>query len=253
MQTTRLMGSLLIAAALVMPAMAQDAPPPDVLKETAVLASLRQAYPSTTFKSVKSTQLPGIYEVVMGKNVAYVGDDVRYFLFGHLFDMKTQTDLTEGKKQDNVAKVDFQRLPLQDAVVTVRGDGTRKVAVFSDPDCPYCRQLENTLATVDNVTIYTFLFPIAQLHPQARAKTIAVWCATDRRKAWEGLMQRGETPSGGTACDHPIDRNIALAQSLGINGTPSVITTSGTLIPGAVTAARLEQLLNDDNLKVATK
>ena len=248
MKTTRLMGTLITAAVMSMPVMAQD-----VLKETAILANLRQAYPSTTFKSVKSTQLPGIFEVAMGKNVAYVGEDVRYFLFGHLFDMKTQTDLTEGKKLENETRVDFKKLPFQDAVVTVRGDGSRKVAIFSDPDCPYCKQLEQTLATLNNITIYTFMFPIDQLHPQSKAKTIAVWCASDRAKAWEGLMKTGQAPTGNNQCEHPIDRNIALAQALGINGTPSVIAPNGTLVPGALTTARLEQILSDTDNKVATK
>lgn len=223
----------------------------DQLKEAAVLATLKQKYPKTVIKSVTETNLPGIYEVVMGKNVAYVEESGRYFLFGHLFDMNTQTDLTEGKVlSENTARIDFEKLPLKDAVTIVRGDGSRKIAVFSDPDCPYCKQFENNIASLNNVTIHLFLFPIDQLHPQAKAKAVGVWCAKDQVKAWDGLMRRNEVPTG--KCDTPIERNVALAESLGINGTPTVILSDGTLIPGAVSGPKLEQMLNQAG-KVAAK
>lgn len=248
MKTTRLITSLLATALFAGSAFAAG----DALKETAVLANLKQKYPSTVIKSVNATNLPGIYEVVMGKNVAYVEESGRYFLFGHLFDMQTQTDLTEGKiMAEQVAKMDFKSLPLKDAITIVRGDGSRKVAIFSDPDCPYCKQLENNIANLTNVTIYLFMFPIEQLHPQAKTKAVAVWCAADKAKAWDGLMRRNETPSG--SCDNPIDRNVALAESLGINGTPTVILPDGSIIPGAPSAAKLEQMLNQSTGKVAKK
>ncbi|WP_126448123.1 DsbC family protein [Sulfuricystis multivorans] len=248
MKTTRLITSLLASALCTGTSLAAG----DTLKDTAVLANLRQKYPSTVFKSVTATNLPGIYEVVMGKNVAYVEESGRYFLFGHLFDMQTQTDLTEGKiMAEQVAKIDFNSLPLKDAITIVRGDGSRKVAIFSDPDCPYCKQLENNIANLTNVTIYLFMFPIDQLHPQAKTKAVAVWCSADKAKAWEGLMRRNEIPTG--SCEHPIDRNVALAESLGINGTPTVILPDGSIIPGAPSAAKLEQMLNQATGKVAKR
>lgn len=235
--TTRLITTLFASTFIAGAAFAQDA-----LKETAVMANLKQKYPSTVIKSVTSTMLPGVYEVVMGKNVAYVEETGRYFIFGHLFDMQTQTDLTEGKAMaENVAKVDFMSLPFKDAIVTVRGDGNRKIAIFSDPDCPYCKQIENNIASITNITIYTFMFPIEQLHPQAKAKTVGVWCAADRAKAWDNLMRKNVVVTGN--CDNPIDRNIALAEALGINGTPTVILSDGSMIPGAPSAAKLEQML----------
>ncbi len=216
------------------------------------MATLKQKYPSTVIKSVSSTNLPGVYEVVMGKNVAYVEESGRYFLFGHMFDMQTQTDLTEGKiMAEQVAKVDFKKLPLKDAIKIVRGDGSRRVAIFSDPDCPYCKQLENNIANLTNVTIYLYLFPIDQLHPQAKAKSVGVWCAADQVKAWDGLMLRNEVPTG--QCENPVDRNIALAEAMGINGTPTVILPDGSIIPGAPSPAKLEQMLNQAAAKVASK
>lgn len=247
MKTTRLITTILAATLLAGSAYAGDA-----LKEMAVMATLKQKYPSTVIKSVSSTNLPGVYEVVMGKNVAYVEESGRYFVFGHMFDMQTQTDLTEGKiMAEQVAKVDFKKLPLKDAIKIVRGDGSRKVAIFSDPDCPYCKQLENNIANLTNVTIYLYLFPIDQLHPQAKAKSVGVWCAADQMKAWDGLMRRNEVPTG--QCENPVDRNIALAEAMGINGTPTVILPDGSIIPGAPSAAKLEQMLNQAAAKVASK
>ena len=214
--------------------------------ETAMLFKLRQKYPNTAFETVTRSQLPGIYEVVMGRNVAYVEEGGRYFLFGHLFDMQTQTDLTEGKiapggSAAKINKVDFSGLPLVDAVVTVKGSGTRKMAVFSDPDCPYCIQLEQSLATVTDVTIYTFLMPLEQMHPQSKGKSVGVWCAADKAKAWADLMSKSVVPSGN--CENPIERNLALAEKLGINGTPTIILSDGSMLPGAPSAEKLNQML----------
>lgn len=248
MKTTKPLAAILATAFLAGSAVAGDS-----LKETAVLASLKQKYPQTQFKSIAETKLPGVYEVVMGKNVAYVEESGRYFLFGHLFDMQTQTDLTEGKViSDAAPRVDFSSLPIKDAVTIVRGDGSRKVAVFSDPDCPYCKQLENNLADLTNVTIYLFLFPIDQLHPEAKAKTVSVWCSKDRIATWDAMMRKNLKPAPAN-CDNPVERNIALAESLGINGTPTVILADGTVIPGAIARAKLEQLLSNQVKAAAAK
>lgn len=210
-------------------------------QEMAVLAKLKQKYPSTQFKSIGGSPLPGIYEVVMGRNVAYVDETGRYFLFGHLFDMQTQTDLTEGKQPiKQVAKTDFSKLPFENAITIKKGDGSRKLAVFSDPDCPYCKQLEQNLKALDNVTIYLFMFPLEQLHPAAKAKAIGVWCADNKEQAWNELMLNGSSRSG--TCANPIEANIKLAQELGINGTPTMILEDGTLNSGAASAERIEQL-----------
>lgn len=210
--------------------------------ELAVLQTLKQKYTSTTFKSVSTTPIPGVYEVVMGKNVAYVDETGRYFLFGRLFDMQTQTDLTEPKLQPVTPKISWNSLSLENAVVTVRGNGQRRLAVFSDPDCPYCKRIEETLASIKDVTVYTFMMPLASLHPQAAAKAEAVWCAKDRPAAWEQLMLKGITPSGN--CDNPIEANLRFAAQHGISGTPTLIFPDGSVVPGAISAARIEQMLD---------
>jgi thiol:disulfide interchange protein DsbC len=238
MKTTKLIAGLL--AAIISAATFAQAPvDPNV---AAIAAKLKQLYPKTTFNSISQTPVPGVYEVVMGRNVAYVDEGGRYFLFGHLYDMQLQQDLTEGKAAA-ASSIDFGALPKQDAIVTVKGNGSRKIAVFSDPDCPYCKKFEETLAKMNDVTIYTFLFPIDSLHPQARLKSVGVWCAPDRSRAWEDLMLRGKVPNG--ECENPVQRNIELAAKLGINGTPTIVLASGRLIPGAVSYEQLNSMIGD--------
>jgi thiol:disulfide interchange protein DsbC len=177
----------------------------------------------------------------MGTNVAYVDASGRYFLFGRLFDMQTQRDLT-AERQERLSAIDFSTLPLDAAVKTVRGSGRRSLAVFSDPDCPHCRALEESLAALENVTVYTFLFPVGALHPGAREKAIAVWCAPDRAQAWTALMRRGIAPASAT-CAHPIDRVVALGTALRVQGTPTLFAGDGRRLVGAQPAAEIEAWL----------
>lgn len=202
---------------------------------------IKEQYPATKITSVRESQVKGVYEVVMGRNVAYAEESGRYMIFGHLYDMKEQKDLT-ASVLDELNKIDVLALPVVDAIKTVRGKGDRKLYVFSDPDCPFCKRLEPELAKLDNVTIYTFLYPLEQLHPDAKRKAEIVWCAKDRAKAWDEFMASGKLPEG-TRCDTPVERNIRLGSSLGINGTPTIITGDGSMVPGFVPAAELERRL----------
>jgi hypothetical protein len=178
------------SCALPLPATAQTAAP----TANAIAERLQSLYPATRFGAVNTTPWPGVFEVVMGANLAYVDESGQYFLFGHLFDMKAQRDLTAERK-DAQTRVDFAALPLADAVKDVRGNGARTLAIFSDPDCPYCLKLETEIKSLTDVTIYTFLMPIASLHPGARSKAIAVWCSRDRVAAWHALMLRDMQPT----------------------------------------------------------
>lgn len=218
---------------------------------TRIEAALKAAYPSTSFRDIRPTPLPGIYEVTMGRNLAYVGSDARYFLFGHLYDMREQRDLT-ADRLEAARRIDFASLPLADAITTVRGDGTRVLAVFSDPDCPYCRKLEQELAKLDNISVHTFLYPLAELHPQARSRAIAVWCAPDRAAAWKALMVNGKTPPA-AECAHPIDRNIALARRLRVEGTPALFDVRGRHLAGAAPARRIEDFLGEEERKATSE
>lgn len=224
----------LLALTLSLAAQADETP-------TALEQRLQERYPATRIERVQASEIPGLYEVMIGRNPAYTDATGRYFVFGHLFDLQTQRDLT-AERLAAQQRVAFAELPLADAIRTIRGAGERVLAVFSDPDCPYCRRLEDELAKVDNVTVYTFAYPLESLHPQARDKAVAVWCAADRARAWAELMQSGKVPAQ-RSCAHPIERNIALAQRLGIQGTPTLLSADGRLLPGAATSERIEQWL----------
>ncbi len=227
----------LLASAVAAPVSAQTGSPvPNGLAER-----LQSLYPATRFGAVNPTPWSGVYEVTMGANLAYVDESGRFFLFGHLFDMTSQRDLTVERK-DALARIDFRSLPLADAMKEVRGTGVRSLAIFADPDCPYCRRLEAEIRGLTDVTIYTFLMPIPSLHPEARGKAIAIWCAPDRITTWRALMLQNQNPAV-RDCPHPVDRNMALGEQLGISGTPTLVAGDGRILPGAASGAQVEAWL----------
>jgi len=228
-------------------------PAPAVVPDPAAVAlrqMLAKRYPNTQFGDVQRSAVPGLWEVWMGANVAYVTDEGRHFVFGHLYDMQTQTDLTAARKeqaglQAEAArpKLSFADLPLGDAIKTVRGTGERKLAVFSDPHCPYCRDLDKHMAKLDNVTIYTFLYPINSIHPEAADVAQSIWCAKDRSVAWQSYMVAGKNPAP-ARCSSPIERNVELAGKAGIYGTPFILFSNGDKAAGALDTASLERRLS---------
>jgi len=240
--------SLLLAAPLAASSYAGDAPT-DVangIVGKAFVEKLKQRFPATHIDQVLPSPLPGIYEVVMGRNVAFSDAEGRYFIFGHLYDMQNQHDLTAERKA-SLAKVDWSVLPLENSIQFISGKGERVLAVFSDPDCPYCKQVEAELAKLENTTIYLFPFPIQSLHPNAVAKSAAIWCAKDRAQAWRDAMAGVKAAGRVTKqrdCANPIAANVALAERLGINGTPTLIGRDGRLLPGAASVDRISAWLD---------
>ncbi len=211
-------------------------------QEAALEKNLRGLYPSTQFTGVRKSNIDGIFEVDMGKNIGYTDAEGRFFIFGHVFDMKTQQDLT-AQRLEELNVVDFAQLPLNDAIKTVRGNGSRKLAIFSDPDCPYCKRLETDLLTLNNVTIYTFLYPLEGLHPESPKVAKSIWCSPNAQIAWRDYMTGNKQPANKTDCAHPIDRNVQLGQKLNINGTPTLIAADGRVMPGAAPIEQIDKWL----------
>lgn len=214
---------------------------PNHTAASALAERLQALYPATRFGAVTPTAWNGVFEVAMGANIAYVDASGQYFLFGHFYDMKAQRDLTAERKE-HLARVDFGQLPLADALKEVRGTGARTLAIFSDPDCPYCQKLEADLRTLTDVTIHTFLMPLVSLHPGAHTKAVSIWCASDPLSTWRAAMLHSE-PVPRAECPHPVDRNIALGERLGIQGTPTLIAADGRMLSGAAGRDQIEAWL----------
>lgn len=211
--------------------------------EAAIKKTLQGQFPDANISSVAKTPYAGLYEVVIDNQVVYADSDASHVFVGSIIDTKTKQNLTDARTAKLTA-VKFDSLPFANAIKTVKGDGSRKLAVFSDPDCPYCKKFEQELEKVTNVTVYTFLYPINGLHPQATAHARAIWCAPDRNKAWDDAMLRGVLPTNDGSCKNPIDTNIALANKYRVSGTPTLIFANGQRVPGMVPADKLNQLLD---------
>lgn len=191
---------------------------------------------------VTKTPIPGLFEVRIGAEVLYSDEAGNYLIQGHLIDTKTRTDLTEARIA-KLTQVDFASLPLADAILIKQGGGSRKMVVFGDPNCGYCKRLERDLVTLKDVSIYTFLFPI--LGPDSNVKSRDIWCAKDPAKAWRAWMVDGVAPPKAMGkCDTAaLDRNLALGNRHRVQGTPAVVFEDGTRAPGAVPADQIESRL----------
>ncbi|MCR1769996.1 DsbC family protein [Burkholderia glumae] len=204
-------------------------------------ATLQARLGDATVKSITKSPIPGLYEVNLGSQIVYSDAAGDYVLLGELVDTKSRKNLTEARMAE-INKVDFASLPLGNAIKVVKGNGARKIAVFSDPNCPYCKRFESTLQSMDNVTVYTFLYPV--LTPDSTVKSKAIWCASDRAKSWEGWMINHQPPAGAGNCDTTaLEKNLALGRSLNVRGTPTIFLADGTRLPGAVSADELNNAL----------
>lgn len=198
--------------------------------------------------SVKSTPIKGLYEVLIsGNQLVYVDAKADYMLVGDLLDVNTRKSLTQARMAD-LSKVDFSKLPLNEAIKDVRGNGKRVLVVFADPDCPYCKKLEQEFEQMTDRTIYTFLLPIPSLHPQAHEKSVQIWCQPDRTKAWTQWMRHDVVPPTVQPCDNPIEKTVALGEGFGFNGTPTLVFPNGKTVSGYMDKAGLEQAI-DQNQK----
>lgn len=230
--------SLALAATLMFAASAQA-------NEALIRKALTQQFPGATITSVQKTPYSGLFEVYLDGQLVYVDDKAQYVFAGEVIDLKSRANLTQARL-NQLQAVKWDTLPLNNAIKTVKGNGARKLALFSDVDCPYCRRFEAELAKVDNITVYTFLYPVAGLHPNAAQTSRQIWCAPDRNKAWDDYITRGSVPKNDGKCANPVDATIALGSRLKVSGTPTLIFANGQRVPGMVPADQLERLLTSN-------
>ena len=190
---------------------------------------------------VSKTPMNGLYEIRVNESEIYYTDGEGNFLIqGNLIDTRSRRNLTE-ERTEKLSAVNFADLPLKDAFVQVRGNGKRKLAVFEDPNCGYCKRFERDLQNVNDVTIHTFLIPILGADSVEKSKNI--WCAKDKNKAWLDWMVRDQ-PAAKASCDTTaLDRNLAFSRKHKITGTPTLFFIDGTRVPGAIGAEQIEKTL----------
>lgn len=215
---------------------------PALADEAAVRARLTKQLAGLKVDKLTPTPYSGLYEVYSGGSLYYTDEQVSYLVKGALFDTKSGQNLSNERLRQ-LSAVKFDELPLDQSIAFVKGNGRRQLAVFEDPDCPFCRQLEHELDKLDDVTIHIFLYPLEQLHRGASEKARKIWCAEDRSRAWQDAVLRGVVAANPGTCDTPIDKLADLGRRLRISGTPTMIFADGSRSSGAMPAAQLEQLL----------
>lgn len=212
--------------------------------EASLKKALEAAYPKFKIESVIKTPYTGLYEVFMGGQIIYTDEKLTFLIAeGRLVDPKTKKDIT-GERMEELTKIDFNSLPLDQAIKVVKGNGSRKLVVFSDVDCPFCKRLEqNELTNITDVTIYTFLYPIDSLHPDAAAKSKLIWCANNRAKAWNDWNFNNKLPTNAGTCEVPLEKVGELARKAGITSTPTLIFSDGKRMLGAQPYKEIEKYL----------
>jgi thiol:disulfide interchange protein DsbC len=193
---------------------------------------------NTKIKSVSASPIPGIYEVLVGNEVFYTDANSKYLIQGEIIEIATGKNITE-QKQADLNRIKWSELSPTNALKVVQGNGNRQLAVFSDPNCGYCKRLDKSLQQLDNVTVYTYLIPI--LSADSAQKSKQIWCSADPQKAYIDWMINGIAPSGKSDCTTPLDKNMAFAKTYGITGTPTIFFTDGSRFPGAVQITDIEK------------
>jgi thiol:disulfide interchange protein DsbC len=193
-------------------------------------------------QSVKPLSALNLYEVVIDGEIYYTDANFDYLFEGSLIETKSMNDLTAARRQELYA-FPFQELPFNYAFKLVNGNGSRKVAYFADPNCPYCKRFEtDTLPKVKDLTIYVFMYPIIRAESVPLSK--AIWCSNDRAKAWDDYTHRGISPRNVQKCEDPVDELLAFGHDKQIRGTPTLFFADGTRVPGMVKVEQMEELLS---------
>ena len=217
-------------------------------QEATIRKNLAERLPNLPkIDEVNKTPIPGLYELRIGQDIVYADEQGNYLIQGNIIDTKSRADLTEARL-NKLSAIDFASLPLKDAVVIKQGNGTRRLAVFADPNCGYCKRLERDLVKLQDVTIYTFVMPI--LGPDSAVKSKDIWCAQDSAKAWRAWMVDAATPPKimGKCDTAALDRNVEFGKKHRVQGTPALVFEDGTRVPGAIPLETVEK-----NLAAASK
>lgn len=192
---------------------------------------------------ITKSPIPGLYEIrVNGTDIFYSDSEGNFLIQGSVIDTRQRRNLTE-ERIDKLTAINIDELPLKDAFTIVRGNGKRKLFVFEDPNCGYCKRFERDLQKVDNVTVHMFLYPI--LGPDSSEKSKAIWCAKDRGKAWQDWMVRDQPPAAGSCDISAIQRNVEVGRKHRITGTPTLLFADGTRVPGALDTKQIEKYLSE--------
>ena len=218
-------------------------------QEATIRKNLAERIPQLqAIDEVSKSPMAGLYEVrVNGTEIYYTDAEANFLVQGSLIDTKQRRNLTE-ERVDKLTTINFEALPFKDAFTIVRGNGKRRLAVFQDPNCGYCKRFERDLQKLNHVTIHMFLYPILSADSNEKSKNI--WCAKDRAKAWQDWMVRDQTPAAANCDTSAIARNIDIGRKFKISGTPTLVFVDGSRVPGAISVAEVEKHLSEG--KVAT-
>ena len=216
-------------------------------QESTIRKNLAERIPQMQkIDEVSRSPFPGLWEIrVNGTDIFYSDAEGNFLIQGSLIDTRQRRNLTE-ERIEKLSAISFDSLPVRDAFTIVRGNGKRRLALFEDPNCGYCKRFERDLQKVDNVTIHLFLYPILGADSTEKSKNI--WCAKDPARAWTDWMLRDQQPSGASnpACDSAaLARNVEFGRKHKISGTPTLLFADGSRVPGAISSAQVEKYLAD--------
>jgi thiol:disulfide interchange protein DsbC len=213
-------------------------------QEATIRKNLAERLPNLPkIDEISKTPMPGLFEVRFnGTDLFYTDAQGNFLLQGSLIDTRSRVDLTE-QRVNKLTAIAFADLPIKDAFTIVRGNGKRKMAVFEDPNCGYCKRFERDRAPLDNVTVHLFLYPI--LGADSAEKSRNIWCAKDKAKAWNDWMLEDITPAEAKCDTAPLQRNVEFGRKARITGTPTIIFADGSRVPGAIPADRIEKFLTE--------
>lgn len=245
--------SLLLAVTTMFAHAASSSPtasPPTALQAT-LAAKIKRINPNVTIERIQPAGYGGLFEVLAGGELVYTDANASFLIRGSLYDLNTAQAVSE-RRLSQLNAIRFDELPLDKAIKIVRGDGSRRMAIFEDPNCGYCKRIERDLQGINHVTVYVFLYPI--LSPDSTTKSAAIWCSADRGKAWLDLMVRDVPPPVAPAsCATPFPEVLAFGNAKRIRGTPTIVFSSGERIAAALRTDDIEKRLGTNPARVSSR